>query len=82
MTPEMMVLGIFLGALGSLLCVLLHDNNHVIENMIGGILGGLFAASGVGKVAEYTTPTIALLLMSGYVGGSVLYALLNRQQAT
>ena len=32
MQPELIVLGLVLGAIGSALCVLLHDTNDVIAN--------------------------------------------------
>ena len=78
MQPELIFLGFLLGALGSGLCVLLHDTKDVTANIIGGCLGGLFAAVSIGQVAIYTRSTIALLILSGYVGGSMLHAILYR----
>ena len=82
MQPELIVLGLVLGAIGSALCVLLHDTNDVIANLIGGLLGGLFAAIGIGQATTYTTPIIALLILSGYVGGSMLHAIVYRTPDT
>ena len=81
MQPELIFLGFLLGALGSGLCFLLHDPNDVTANIIGGCLGGLFAAVSIGHVAIYTRSTIALLILSGYVGGSVLHAILYNTPA-
>ena len=80
MQPDLIFLGAFLGALGSGLCFLLHDTKDVTANLIGALLGGLFAAIGIGQATTYTTPTIALLILSGYVGGSVLHAILYNTQ--